>query len=154
MANYIAVVCFCVLAGIYLYAASLFPVMKSQDPMGPRVFPVLLGVLLLVGSVLLFLETVRTRAQINKEEKVPQEGAAKPERVLWAVVAWTVIFLFAFEPLGYVVATTVYIFPLTIYFNAKKWWTNTITSLLFPIGVYVLFVKFLGVMLPKGVIPW
>jgi putative tricarboxylic transport membrane protein len=154
MANYVASFCFCLLAGVYLYATSLLRVMKSQDPMGPKVFPVLLGVLLIVGSVLLFLETVRARRQAPKEEKEPQQETGKPARVLWAVVAWTVIFLFAFEPLGYVVATTIYIFPLTIYFNAKKWWTNTITSLLFPIGVYVLFVKILGVMLPKGVIPW
>ena len=154
MANYIAVICFWVLGGIYLYATFLIPSTSSQDPMGPRVFPVLLGILLVVGSALLLKETVQTRAQVNKEEKKPQKGTGKPARVLWAVVAWTVVFLLAFEPLGYIVATTIYIFPMMVYFNPKKWWTNTITSLLFPVGVYILFVKYLGVMLPSGVIPW
>ena len=154
MVNYIAVICFWVLGGIYLYATFLIPSTSSQDPMGPRVFPVLLGILLIVGSALLLQETVRTRAQVKKEEKKPQEGTGKPARVLWTVVAWTIVFLLAFEPLGYIVATTIYIFPMMVYFNPRNWWTNTITALLFPVGVYVLFVKYLGVMLPNGPIPW
>jgi putative tricarboxylic transport membrane protein len=154
MANYIASFCFCVLAGIYLYATSLLPVMRSQDPMGPKVFPVLLGIALAVGAVLLLVETIRAKGQVKKKAKEPQDGIRKQPKLIWAVIAWTIVFFLVFEPLGYIVSTVIYILPLMVCFNKKRWWTNGITSMLFPIGVYILFVKFLGVMLPKGVIPW
>ncbi len=154
MTGYIASACFFLLAGTYLYGTLKLPLLKSSDPMGPRAFPALLGIALAFGAMLLLIETIRARAQADKKEKKPQEEKQKHAAMLWAVVAWTIVFLFLFEPLGYIVSTTIYILPLMIFFNPKKWWANGITSVLFPIGVYILFVKFLGVMLPKGVINW
>jgi putative tricarboxylic transport membrane protein len=128
--------------------------LKSTDPMGPRAFPVLLGIALAIGAILLLVETIRSKRQADEQEKKPQGETEEHPRVLWAVIAWTIVFLLIFEPLGYIVSTTLYILPLMVCFNPKKWWANGVTSVLFPIGVYILFVKFLGVMLPKGVIPW
>jgi putative tricarboxylic transport membrane protein len=154
MANYIASFCFFVLAGIYLYATFLLPTMRSQDPMGPKVFPVLLGIALAAGAVLLLAETIRGTGKEKKKAKEPREGTQKNPGLIWAVIAWTIVFFLLFEPLGYIVSSILYILPLMVCFNKKRWWTNGITSMLFPLGIYILFVKFLGIMLPKGVIPW
>ncbi len=152
MTHYIVSICLLLLAGAYLYATSRLPLLKSTDPMGPRVFPVLLGVALALGAVLLLVETIRGKKQVHKKES--QDESQEHPKVLWAVLAWTIVFLLIFEPLGFVVSTALYVLPMMVCFNPKKWWANTMTSVLFPIGVYILFVKFLGVMLPKGVIPW
>jgi putative tricarboxylic transport membrane protein len=41
---------------------------------------------------------------------------------------------------------------MTGVFNRGKWIANVLTSILFTIGSYVLFVKILGVVLPRGIL--
>ena len=69
------------------------------------------------------------------------------------VVVWTAGYYAAFDPLGFIVATTIYLFGMMAWFNRGKWVANVLTSSLFSIGTYVLFVK-LDVSLPKGVLPF
>jgi putative tricarboxylic transport membrane protein len=40
------------------------------------------------------------------------------------------------------------------YFNRGKWVANVLTSVLFSIGSYVMFVKLLGVSLAPGILPF
>jgi putative tricarboxylic transport membrane protein len=155
MVNYIASLCFSLLAGTYLYATYLLPVLKSSDPLGPRLYPVFLGTALFTGVILLLVETIRAKRQVNNKKEKSQEGTqGLIPKTVWGVIAWTVVFLFIFEPLGYIVATAIYMLPLMVYFNPQKWWANGIISVLFPIGMYMLFSKYLGVILPRGVINW
>jgi putative tricarboxylic transport membrane protein len=59
-----------------------------------------------------------------------------------------------FESLGYVIATSIYLLVLMAYFNRGKWVANVLTSVLFSIGSYVMFVKLLGVSLAPGILPF
>ena len=66
---------------------------------------------------------------------------------------WTGIYVTVFEPLGFVIATSAYLLGLTAYFNRGKWVPNVLTSVLFSVGSYLMF-KYLGVQLPRGVLPF
>ena len=57
-----------------------------------------------------------------------------------------------FDRAGYLVSTVIYLLVLTAVFNAGKWVANVLTSVLFAVGSYVLFVKILGVTLPAGIL--
>ncbi len=87
---------------------------------------------------------------INQQEENKKENPI----LIGAIITWTVVFFLVFEPLGYIVSTTLYFFPLMVYFNKKKWWANCFVSVLSPIVIYILFVKLLGVNLPRGIINW
>ena len=50
------------LAAAYLYATSMLPSMEIGDPLGPKAFPVLLGILLALAGVLLLIESRSLRA--------------------------------------------------------------------------------------------
>ena len=137
------------LAAVYLYATTQIPTLEIGDPLGPKAFPILLGIALILAAILLLFETLKGDAAAS--------GAAEPvyRRHLWligGVTLWTALYFWVFDRAGYLVSTVVYLLVLTAVFNAGKWLANVLTSVLFAVGSYVLFVKILGVTLPVGVL--
>ncbi len=145
--------CTVLIAVVYLYATTLIPSLEIGDPLGPKAFPRLLGICLLIAAGLLALEIWR-----DHKAKVlpPAEGELAPWRhigVILAVTVWTGLYYVAFERLGYVVATAIYLVALTAWFHRGKWVANGVTSLLFAGLSYWMFVK-LDVRLPTGILPF
>jgi putative tricarboxylic transport membrane protein len=146
-------VCTILVAAVYLYATTLIPTLEIGDPLGPKAFPRLLGIFLLIGAGLLFAEIWRER-----KAAVPVSETRGPSdfRHLWvlaAVVVWTGCYYISFEKAGYVVATAVYLLALMAWFNRGKWIANVATSLLFSALSYYMFLK-LDVRLPQGILPF
>lgn len=145
--------CTIIIAVVYLYATTLIPSLEIGDPLGPKAFPRLLGIFLLIAAGLLALEM-----WWDHKAKVPPpaEGELAPWRhigVIAAVTVWTGIYYAVFEKLGYVVATSIYLLALMAWFHRGKWVSNVITSLLFAGLSYWMFVK-LDVRLPTGILPF
>ncbi len=137
------------LAAVYLYATAQIPTLEIGDPLGPKAFPILLGIVLIAAAILLFSETLK--ADPVTVEKPPAES----RRHLWligGVTAWTALYFGLFDRAGYLVATVVYLLAMTAVFNPGKWVANVLTTVLWAVGSYVLFVKILGVSLPAGLL--
>lgn len=141
------------LAAAYFYLTESLPKMRVGDPLGPKAFPRLLFVGLLIAAALIFLEIRRKRAEAGGE---PSEEKAAKDPPAWgllaAIVACTGIYFVAFESLGYVLATIAYLVVLTSYLNPGKWATNVLASVGFAFASYLSF-EFLGVALPQGLLP-
>jgi putative tricarboxylic transport membrane protein len=153
MADRVIVVCTIIIAAVYFYATTLIPSLEIGDPLGPKAFPRLLGVALLISASLLVLE-------IWKESKAraPQAAPAGPGdlRTIWVIAGvsvWTAVYYVVFEKLGYIVATTLYLLGLMAWFHRDKWMANGLTAVLFSGLSYLMFVK-LDVNLPKGILPF
>jgi putative tricarboxylic transport membrane protein len=140
------------LAALYFYATAQIPTLDLGDPLGPKAFPRLLGIGLLLTAGLLFMELRHAGKPQSEEEKPRIPGEHRHLLVVAAVVVWTFIYFALFVPLGYVLATAIYLLVLTAYFNRGKWLTNTLTSVLYCVLVYLMFTKALGVSLPPGVL--
>lgn len=142
-----------VLAAVYFYATAQIPTLEIGDPLGPKAFPRLLGIGLLITAGLLFLEIWRARKAPSEQA----EPAADSNKPLWGllgvIVVWTGIYFAVFQPLGYILATTAYLLALMAYFNRGKWMANVLTCVLFSVVSYLMF-KYLGVSLPQGVLPF
>lgn len=140
-----------VLAAVYFYATAQIPTLEIGDPLGPKAFPRLLGIGLLITAGMLFMEIWRAR------KAPPEDAEPAKERPRWGilgiVVVWTGIYFAAFQPMGYILATTAFLIGLTAYFNPGKWVANVLTCVLFSAGSYLMF-KYLGVSLPQGVLPF
>lgn len=153
IADRVILVCILVLTVVYFYATQQIPSLEIGDPLGPKAFPRLLGIGLLVTAGLLFLEMWRAGKNGTKES-TPQKAEDRGHfKVVGGVVVWTGIYLAVFEPLGYVISTAVYLSALTAYFNRGKWVANLLTAVLFSVLTYLMF-QALGVSLPKGVLPF
>lgn len=153
MADRIIFACTLLLAGVYFWATAQIPSLELGDPLGPKAFPRMLGAGMLIAAFMLLLEILRNR---KKEMAAPPAAAVRWERHQWvvpAVAGWTALYVLVFEPLGYMLATAIYLLALTAYFNRGRWLMNVLTSVLFSVGSYFSFTLILGVTLARGIIP-
>ena len=156
----IIVVCTVVLALLYFYGTSLIPSLQIGDPLGPKAFPYLIGIGLLVSAAWLLLETLQAgKADSAETQELADQADMGPADhrhllVIAGVVAWIAVYFALFEPVGFLLATPVALLGLMAYFNRNKWLANVSTSVLFPVGTYFLFSKVLGVNLAKGLLPF
>lgn len=153
MADRIILACTVLLAVVYLYATTLIPSLEIGDPLGPKAFPRLIGIALLAAGAMLALEMWRERGK----DATGAQGAAlfdpKVIKVLAVVAIWIGIYYSLLERLGYILATTAFLFPLMAWFNRGKWLANAISAVGFAAMTYWLFIA-LDVRLPKGVLPF
>ena len=153
MTDRIILVCTLLLAGVYFWATAQIPSLELGDPLGPKAFPRLLGIGLLISAAMLFMEILRDR-------KKPKTGAAPEWRwephqwVVVAISAWTALYILTFEPLGFMISTTVYLLALFAFFNRDRWLMNVLTAVLFSVIGYFAFTKLLGVNLAPGILPF
>ena len=154
MADRVIFVCTLVLAGLYFYATEQLPSLEIGDPLGPKAFPRLLGVGLLVTAVILLLEILRARRTAPRQAAQSAKGDVRPHMVVVVVSVWTFLYFLVFERLGYVLATIPYLLLLMAYFNRGKWVANVLTAVLFSIVSYLMFTKLLGVNLARGLLPF
>jgi putative tricarboxylic transport membrane protein len=146
-------VCTVLAAAVYLYATTLIPTLEIGDPLGPKAFPRLLGVCLLIGAALLFIEIWKERKVAPPVAEPREPSDARHLWVLAAVVPWTALYYVSFERAGYVAATSIYLLALMAWFNRGKWIANVATSVLFSALSYYMFLK-LDVRLPQGILPF
>jgi len=157
LADRIIFVCIIALAGVYFWGTAQIPSLDIGDPLGPKAFPRLLGIGLLITAGLLLGEMLRNRSQARAQdaarEAAGEDGESRSHLwVIGGVAAWTAGYFAVFQSLGYIVATTLFLFALMAWFNRGRWLANALTSVLFTLGSWVLFVKILGVNLARGLI--
>ena len=138
-----------IIAAVYLYATTLIPSLEIGDPLGPKAFPRLLGITLLIAAGLLLLEIWKER-KAAKPAPGEELAAWRYAGIIIGVTVWTGLYYAAFDKLGYIIATVLYLLPLMAWFNRGKWVANVLTTVLFAVGSYIMFVK-LDVNLPRGV---
>lgn len=153
MTDRVIFVCTILAAAAYLYATTLIPTLEIGDPLGPKAFPRLLGIFLLIGAGLLFAEIWKERKAAAPVPQANEPSDMRHLRVLAGVVVWTGLYYVSFDKAGYVVATAVYLLALMAWFNRGKWIANVATSVLFSALSYFMFLK-LDVRLPQGILPF
>ena len=154
MADRVIFVLTLILAGAYFYATERLPSLEIGDPLGPKAFPRLLGVGLVVTAIVLLFEILRARKTVPAAASPADPKERKALLVVGAVAGWTLLYFLVFEKLGYVIATMVYLLALMFYFNKRKPVANVLTAVLFCVLSYLMFTKLLGVNLARGVLPF
>lgn len=143
-----------ILAAVYFYATSQIPSLEIGDPLGPKAFPRLLGIGLLITAGILLMEILRARKA--PPEADPNAVAEEPPHwpLLAGVVAWTAAYFAVFTTLGFMISTSIFLLGMTAWFNRGRWKMNVLTSVLFSVGSYFMFTKLLGVTLAQGMLPF
>jgi putative tricarboxylic transport membrane protein len=143
----IAGVTVCV-AAAYLAGVSAIPRLMIGDPLGPRAFPILIALGLLVAAALLVYETWKAA----RERKADESVLPPFDRKLIAVMAGIVVLLLCFEPVGYVISVGVFLLAMTMFLNRGHVVTNLVVSLGFTLISAFVFNHFLDVRLPTGLL--
>ena len=64
------------------------------------------------------------------------------------------VYTIAVNWLGFVLATLMFVFFLFRIVETESWWRSLLKGILVTAGNYLVFVVWLGINLPKGVLPW
>jgi putative tricarboxylic transport membrane protein len=64
------------------------------------------------------------------------------------------VYTIAVNWLGFVLATLMFVFFLFRIVETESWWRSLLKGILVTAGNYLVFVVWLGLHLPKGVLPW
>lgn len=138
-----------IVAAVYLYLSFQLP-NYEYAPIDADVIPKGLGILLLVLSVFLFF----SRVVETDAEKAKRNIPKKELGVIAAVFAMIFVYILLFEAIGFIITTTLFIFFCSWFLGYRAWKTNILVSLLFPIIMYAIFVFALGIVLPRGILPF
>ena len=148
MGDRILVLLVFLLAAIYLFATSRLRVVEIGDPIGIKMYPVLVGIAAIATGLLLVGEIVRSRRQLATPAN-DTAGEHHPGMVL-AVLGWIVAYSLIFSTLGYLISSILFTFGLLACLHRGKWGANAAIAILFSGGIYFAFTKLLSINLPRG----
>jgi putative tricarboxylic transport membrane protein len=153
----VLIACVVVFAVTYLWADSLLPASSLGDPLGPRVFPALVGSGLLLSAVLMVVELVAKSRAPAKAPEAPVEDDAqdsptsrKSGWTLAGVALWTALYYVTLDHVGYLIGTLVFLGGLLSFFNRRRYWLNAIVAIAFTLIVDALFTYALGTPMAEG----
>jgi putative tricarboxylic transport membrane protein len=134
--------------GLFLAALSFTSPSAQAEAVGPRFFPLVASAVLAVGGLGLVLTSLR--AKDARATGADEETA--PLRRLVVVVVMFAGFLVLFEPVGFLISTTLFMTVMTSYVRLDRWKSNAIVGILTSLVIYFSFTRLLGVGLPVGVL--
>jgi putative tricarboxylic transport membrane protein len=127
------------------------------DPLGPRVFPYALGVGIAVCGLLLGVGALfRWQAEqagflSDAAEEEVKRGPFSPTRLVGAVGA-TAIYVAAFEPVGYLIATPLYVAAILFIHGGAPQRTVIFAPVVITTVLYLMFRFVLRIPVPSGVL--
>ncbi|ALS77685.1 tripartite tricarboxylate transporter TctB family protein [Planococcus kocurii] len=136
-------------AGIIFLLIGLLFVMESQrisessygSAVGPDIFPIGLGTILILLSARLLYETFRYEAVAKNDEPIKYKK-------FFIIFFSAVLYAALLETLGYVITTFLFLVIAFQTMESGKWLHTLIIATAFSFGVYYLFAEFLGGSLP------
>ncbi|WP_409290792.1 tripartite tricarboxylate transporter TctB family protein [Peribacillus sp. SCS-37] len=137
------------IAAVLFLAAGVFFIAGSRSigqsaygsVVGPDIFPLFLGIILVLLSIRLFYETIGTNVEGGKKDKLEY-------KTFFIILAAALLYILTLETIGYVITTFVFLFISFQAMERSKWITSLIISAVFSGVVYFLFVDVL-----KGTLP-
>ncbi|MBO8162844.1 MAG: tripartite tricarboxylate transporter TctB family protein [Brevibacillus sp.] len=108
---------------------------------GPNLFPLGLGILLILLSLRLFWEASRKKSE---QKATP----AVDHRRLISFVVLTFLYAVVMEWMGYVLSTSLFLFCAFWLMNKENWWKSAMIACSFSLLVYYIYVDGL-----KGTLP-
>lgn len=111
----------------------------AYEPVGPRAFPLIAAGMIALCGIILVLKP-------GKADETVHAGSGK---AIIALSAALLGYALLFQPLGFVIATTIFMVPIAMIFGAR-WWQGGLAGVILAVSSYLLFDRVLEVVLPTG----
>ena len=140
--------------GIYGLVFSIgLPLGRWNEP-GPAVFPLALSILLCASGIFWFIQGKGKEEKEKREKSAGLGGFVEKYKTPLRIVGLTAAFILALEPLGYLLASTLYIFVLFFWVSRYRVWIAVVLAVAFGPGSWLFFGKLLATSLPAGFLPF
>ncbi|MGQ7793160.1 tripartite tricarboxylate transporter TctB family protein [Faunimonas sp. B44] len=140
------------LGGLYLVATYRLPTRIGVDPLGPKAFPTLIGIAMVLFALGLLVQTV-VRA---RSASPPRAGSETPQKshapAIAAVAAGLLLYYVLYQPLGFLVSTVVFLFTFLSFFNKGRPVLNLTIAIAFPVALNIVFTTVLGTPPARGIL--
>ena len=135
----------------YMIIAFNFPDATIGRPMEPKIFPIMLGIVLtILGLALLIEELIKNSKNKDANKETIKLSFGNNGKKIAITIINAIAYAILFNILGYVISTIIFLeIELLIFGGLKSWKVSTIVSVLFSVIAFLIFNTFLGLYLPK-----
>ena len=135
--------------GVFVFVGA-FSIRESGTQVGPRVFPFMVGTILVVSAAMVLVGVLRGRvAEVEEGEDI--DATAKTDWITLAkLVGFVVAHIVLLELIGWPLAAAVLFGGVAWSLGARHWWVALLVGLGLGLVVFVLFGGLLGLSLPAG----
>ena len=135
----------------YMIMAFNFPDATIGRPMEPKIFPIMLGIVLtILGLALLIEELIKNSKNKDANKETIKLSFGNNGKKIAITVINAIAYALLFNILGYVLSTIIFLeIELLIFGGLKSWKISTIVSVIFSIIAFLIFNTLLGLYLPK-----
>ncbi|HOD58850.1 MAG TPA: tripartite tricarboxylate transporter TctB family protein [Rectinema sp.] len=140
-----------VLGLVYSITALRLPHMTMGDRLGPKIFPYFVGIVTIITGIAMILQD---RNPEKRSKKV--DFGFKEHKNVWIKIGLLtiagIIFGLVIDGLGYMIATALFMFFVSMLINRGRLVQNTVIAVLFSVVTYFVFGVALKLSLPRGII--
>lgn len=142
--------------GIVLFAVSILGIVMSfishkdfnvEWKLSPYLFPLIISIFLFILSISILASSLKE----NEKRKEKEKGDIKSLLIFGLIC---VLYLLVLNFLGFVLSSILLLISLMILLGERRWWFIALVSIISTVVIYLLFAKYLSVMLPKGKVFW
>ncbi|TCC29418.1 tripartite tricarboxylate transporter TctB family protein [Kribbella speibonae] len=133
-------------------AARIQHIANSNDPIGPKPVPIVLGVLLLVVAVLYAVDVARGGTGEAEEGEDVDVTSSVDWRTVLLLIAAFVVNLVLIDPLGWVISGTLLFWGSAFALGSRHHIRNVFIAVALALITFYAFAIGLGVNLPAGVL--
>lgn len=136
-----ASIAFLLIGLLFVIESRSISVSAYGSSVGPNIFPMALGALLILLSIRLLFETTKYKSE---------DGSKEPLQYMKFIIIFfsATVYAAVLEPLGYVISTFIFLIIAFQTMERGKWIQTIIIAAIFSFGVYYFFAEFLGGSLP------
>lgn len=152
-AQYIVCVVLVLVGGFLIYdALTLTGGFAKVDPVGPKFFPLVVGIGLLIAALILAVAIPRgSRGEADAGEDVDPD-APSDWRTVGLLVALFVVTIVGVEPLGWAVMGALLFAGAATILGSQRYVLNLIIGIALSVGSFYAFYSGLGIPLPAGIL--
>ena len=134
--------------GLFILEAFYFLLIKQLPPKAARYPYFVLGLMVFL-TLLLAINTFLIKPKNAEEEKGEDQFKGNLYGQFFFVIALSAVYVILIDIIGFFVTTAIYLFVTMVALKSSVKW-SIVVSILFPIFLYLIFVSFLKVPVPKG----
>ncbi|ALF26271.1 tripartite tricarboxylate transporter TctB family protein [Fusobacterium nucleatum] len=134
--------------GLFILEAFYFLLIKQLPPKAARYPYFVLGLMIFL-TLLLAINTFLIKPKNTEENKEEDQFKGNLYGQFFLVIALSAVYVILIDIIGFFVTTAVYLFVTMLALKSNIKW-SIIVSILFPIFLYLIFVSFLKVPVPRG----
>ena len=134
--------------GLFILEVFYFLLIKQLPPKAARYPYFVLGLMIFL-TLLLAINTFLIKPKNTEENKEEDQFKGILYGQFFLVIALSAVYVILIDIIGFFVTTAVYLFVTMLALKSNIKW-SIIVSILFPIFLYLIFVSFLKVPVPRG----